>query len=118
MNRIRELREAHGMKQRDLANKLKCAVASVSRYELEQHQLDPPTIRTLCTLFDVTSDYLLCLSDTPEPFVTEADAQLLRAYHAAPENVRAAIDALLLPPVAAPGEEGRLIRFADYMKKK
>lgn len=101
MNRIRALRQQRGWRQEDLARALNLRDNSISRYELEQRQLDPTTIHALCDLFNVSADYLLGRTNTPQPSVTEEDAQLLRAYHAAPENVRSAIDALLLPPVVA-----------------
>lgn len=59
MNRIRELRQARGWYQTDLAEKLKTAPNTISRYETGQRQLDPETICTLCDLFGCTSDYLI-----------------------------------------------------------
>lgn len=101
MNRIKELRLSHKWRQVDLAERLRIAKTVVSRYENEQLDLSTETIRALCAVFDVTADYLLCISDTPAPVVTEEDARLLQAYHAAPDNVKAAINALLLTPETA-----------------
>ena len=79
-------------------------LVSVSRYELEQRQLDPETILKLCDIFGVTSDYLLCRSDTPNATLSQSDAALIAAYHAADENIRKAIDALLFPAVEPEGK--------------
>ena len=97
MNRIKELRQARGWRQQDLAEKMNVTKASISRYELEQHQLDPATICTICDLFDVSADYLLGRSSTPKPAITDADAEILAAYRAAPDHVRTAIGTLLEP---------------------
>lgn len=97
MNRIRELRQARGWYQTDLAEKLKTAPNTISRYETGQRQLDPETICTLCDLFGCTSDYLLGRSSTPKPAITDADAELLAAYRAAPDHVQTAIGTLLEP---------------------
>ena len=103
MNRIRELRLAKGWLQKDLAVRMNIGIVSVSRYELEQRQLDPETIIKLCDIFEVTADYLLCRSNIPNVTLSESDADLITAYHAADENIRKAIDALLFP-AEAPGD--------------
>ena len=95
MNRIRELRLAANMQQADLAQHLSVSKVTVSRYELEQRQLDPTTICTLCDLFGCTADYLLGRSDTQLPVITDADARLLAAYGAADPRDREFVDHLL-----------------------
>lgn len=97
MNRIRELRNARGLSQAKLGAALGCTSATVSKYELEQRDLDPKTINALCGIFDVTSDYLLCRSATPAPVVSDEDAALLAAYHAADDRARAVVDLTLEP---------------------
>ena len=104
MNRIKELRLAKGWLQKDLAARMNIGLVSVSRYELEQRQLDPETILKLCDIFGVTSDYSLCRSDTPNATLSQSDAALIAAYHAADENIRKAIDALLFPAVEPEGK--------------
>ena len=95
MNRIRELRENKKMNQADLALKMNCSIRTVSRYELEQHEIDSATINRLCDIFDCTADYLLCRSDNPSPLISAEDLQLLQAYHKAPENIQEAIGMML-----------------------
>ena len=97
MNRIRDLRDARRMKQAELAKLLNCTNTSVSRYELEQHDLPTEVICKLCDIFGVTADYLLGRSSNPAPAVSDEDAALLRAYHAAPPSIVAGIQALLQP---------------------
>ena len=97
MNRIKLLREEKGMKQSDLAVAMAVSRQTVSNYEIETRQLDPDTIRKLCDIFDCTSDYLLGLSSQRHAQISDADAAIVAAYHAAPESVRQGIDALLAP---------------------
>ena len=95
VNRIKQLRLEAGMEQKDLAQRLSCSQVSVSRYESGGRGLDVPTICTLCDIFGVTADYLLCRSDSRLPVVTESDAALLRAYHAASLRDRTLVDQIL-----------------------
>ena len=97
MNRIKDLRAENGMKQSDLADMMAVSRQAISNYELEINQLDPDTIRRLCQIFGVTSDYLLGMSSQRTAQISDADAALVDAYHAAPDSIRTAIDALLQP---------------------
>ena len=97
MNRIRDLRQARGWYQTDLAEKLKTAPNTISRYETGQRQLDPETICALCDIFGCTADYLLGRSASPDPAVSASDAELLRIYHALPLEIRRAVDGLMAP---------------------
>ena len=97
MNRIKELRVRNNLSQAQLGAVLGCAGQSVSRFEREDHQLDPALIGALCDHFGCTADYLLGRSESPLPVISDEDARLLESYHAAPDHVRAAIDTLLLP---------------------
>lgn len=97
MNRIRELRVAAGWRQQDLADKLKMAKTAVSKFELEQNDLSTEVIWKLCDVFGVTADYLLGRSSNPAPAISDEDAALLRAFHAAPPSVAAGILTLLQP---------------------
>ena len=97
MNRIKELRQAAGLSQEALGRVLGCHSATVSKYELEQRQLDPATISMLCDHFNVSADYLIGRSAAPCSAVTDADAQLLQTYHALPLEIRRAVDGLMAP---------------------
>ena len=97
MNRIKDLRQERGMKQSELAQLLSIGRASVSNYEIESRQLDPDMIRRLCAIFGVSADYLLCISDQRTAQITDEEAALVEAYHAAPESIQTGIDALLEP---------------------
>ena len=97
MNRLRELRIASGMTQKDLADKLRGVPTAISKYELEQLGMDSKIISKLCDIFGCTSDYLIGRSDVPYSAATDADAQLLQTYHALPLEIRRAVDGLMAP---------------------
>ena len=95
MNRIRDLRKEQNMTQDELAARLMRKPQAVSKYELEQLDLDTVTIRQLCAIFGCTSDYLLGISARRDPEISPKDAELLAAYHAAPANIREIVDTAL-----------------------
>ena len=97
MNRIKALRAENGMKQQDLADRLKLARTVVSKYELGQVDLNTDTIRRLCEIFHVSADYLLGFSSRRTPEISPEDGELLAAYHAATPEIRAIIDTALEP---------------------
>lgn len=102
MNKLKQLRTEKGWQQRQLASMLHVNANTVSRYETEQLSLDAKTINQLCDIFGCTADYLLCRSDSPTPAISDEDAALLRAYHAADEHTKALVR-LALEPFSASG---------------
>ena len=97
MNRIRDLRTSSGMSQAQLGAKIGCVGQTISQFENETRQLDPPTICALCDIFGCTADYLLGRSDAQLPAVTSEQAAVLRAYDRLPLEIRKAVDSLLAP---------------------
>lgn len=95
MNRIRELRQQRNWRQEDLAQKMNTKRQTVARYETEKLGIDANTICALCDIFGCTADYLLCRSDNPRPVISDGDAAVLRAYHAASLRDRGLIDQIL-----------------------
>lgn len=61
--RIRELRLEKGLRQSDIAKKLKVTPATVTRWENKAQEPDYLTLAQLAQFFEVTSDYLLGLED-------------------------------------------------------
>lgn len=62
--RLKESRVAAGLKLKDAAEKLNITVQSVLRYENGSREPSLETLITFCKLYDVSSDYLLGLSDS------------------------------------------------------
>lgn len=71
------------------------AKSVISRYENGRLGLDVDLINRFCDLFGCTADYLLCRSETPLPVISDADARILAAYHAASLRDRALVDQIL-----------------------
>ena len=85
------------MKQKDLSEALHLPKQTIHNYAACKRQPDFDTIDQLCDFFGVTADYLLGRSSNPAPAISDEDAALLRAFHAAPPSVVAGIQALLAP---------------------
>ena len=64
--RIRDMREDHDMKQRDVADYLSCSQQVYSNYELGQRDIPTHVLIGLAKLYDVSIDYLLGQTDNPK----------------------------------------------------
>lgn len=65
MNRIKQLREQNHTTQKDLARLLNMEVAGISKIETGRVPLKDRYIITLANYFNVSTDYLLCVSNNP-----------------------------------------------------
>lgn len=61
--RLSEIRKDHGHTQADLANLLHVSVYSISAYEQGKTWPTLGTLRNICRIYKVSSDYLLDLTD-------------------------------------------------------
>lgn len=69
-DRLKELRESKGLSAQELATELEIGVAQVFRYEAGKTAPASTAIIKFAKFFEVTSDYLLGLSDyTQKPLV-------------------------------------------------
>lgn len=62
-HRIKELRKEKGLKQKELAELLNKSPTAVASWEQGLSEPNVNDIRTLCKIFEITSDYLLGLED-------------------------------------------------------
>lgn len=63
--RIRDLREDHDLKQRQVAEYLNCSQQVYSNYELGQRDIPTDVLIRLSNLYNVSTDYLLGLTTNP-----------------------------------------------------
>lgn len=63
--RIRDLREDHDLKQRELAEFLNCSQRVYSNYEMGQRDIPTDVLIRLANFYDVSIDYLLGVTDNP-----------------------------------------------------
>lgn len=64
--RIRDLREDHDLKQKDMATILNCSQQVYSNYELGQRDIPTEILIRLAEYYRVSVDYLLGLTDRPQ----------------------------------------------------
>ena len=65
-SRLRDLREDHDMKQRELAAYLNCSQQVYSNYELGQRDIPTDVLIRLSALYHVSTDYILGLTNIPQ----------------------------------------------------
>lgn len=66
--RLREIREARQLSQRQLAEILNVKQNTYSQYETEKRQIPVAMLITLANYYNVSVDYLLCLTDIDEKY--------------------------------------------------
>ena len=66
--RIRALREDADLKQKELAAMLNLHQTTYSDYELGNLNIPIPVLKELALYFDTSVDYLLGLTNHPEPY--------------------------------------------------
>ena len=67
-SRLRDLREDHDLKQKDLADLLKVHQTTYSDYELGRVNVPIASLHTLADFYNVSIDYLLCRTNTKKPY--------------------------------------------------
>lgn len=84
-NRIKELRDYHGMSQQrlvDLINQL-CGTTynqrSLSRFERRENDIPSKVVMALALIFRCNIEYLLCMTDDEMPL--RLRPEYLEAYH-------------------------------------
>ncbi|MGG0757289.1 helix-turn-helix domain-containing protein [Brevibacillus laterosporus] len=71
--RIREQRKKLNLTMKELGRRINVAESTVSGYESETRKPDIEIIKKLSDLFEVSSDYLLGLTDDPSLFIKPKD---------------------------------------------
>lgn len=64
--RIRDLREDNDLTQKQVAQSLNCSQQVYSNYELGQRDIPTDILIKLSKFYDVSTDYILGLSDDPK----------------------------------------------------
>lgn len=91
--RIRQFREARGLTQVELANRLHISSGRLSNWEQGACRPNADILAKLCRALEVSPSELLDLP-TPEQNLTEHERQVITAYREKP-NLQNAIDILL-----------------------
>ncbi len=67
IDRITSLREDNDYKQKEIAEILGIKQSAYSKYEKRRTKIQVEDIIKLCKLYNVSADYILGFTDTPEP---------------------------------------------------
>ena len=124
--RLKSLRSSKGITQAELAKQLDVTQQAVGRWEKSITTPDYLTLSKIASYFNVTTDYLLGLSDQPhapqqEPpktsnssphqqqplqpdTLTPEEASLVQAYRNANDRDKSIVDTILKPEVRAQSE--------------
>ena len=76
MNRIREIRKEKGITAKQLAHKLGIAESTISQYENFKREPDNATLINIANIFEVSLDYLLCRTDTPDEIKKDQESEI------------------------------------------
>lgn len=109
MNRIKELRQANGWRQTDLAERLHMRQQTIGNYETGYRSLDVDTIHKLCDIFDVTSDYLLGRSEVRSFSLSQEESELLKGYRALSDSGKEYVRHTLALASLAHAEKNRAV---------
>lgn len=77
--RLAEMRKDHGDTQAGLAERLGVSLPTVRAWEQEKSSPSHETLVAICRLYDVSSDYLLGLTDVDPAYVQKKRLDLLTA---------------------------------------
>lgn len=94
--RIVALRQQHNFSQEKLADMLATGRSTIIRYETGQTFPNSEIIIKLCSIFSVSADYLLGLSDSSSLSPSPASST--------PSNEPTATDTCQIPPLSTPEE--------------
>ena len=102
LNRVKELRKEKGLTQQKLAQEVGISRSAIAMYETGECDPSSEMLKTLSIFFDVSTDYVLCLTDirkapTPEEVSAMPEAQELRRRYGEPITRRSAAGACVWP---------------------
>lgn len=81
-DRLRDLRKSRAYSRRELAEILQIGEANIQRYEATESDATSENVIKIAKHFNVSTDYLLGLSDTPASFANDLSLDELAALAA------------------------------------
>ena len=79
--RLKALRKEIGMTQIELGEKLNYGSTAIANYEAGRNQPSIPDLMKIASIFDVSMDYLLCVSDIRHPYEVSEETIALHKFH-------------------------------------
>lgn len=98
--RLVELRKSHGYKTRtEFAEKIDIPSTTLRNYEEDKREPGHTFIKQMSEFFNVSSDYLLCLTNEPQPLkphnLTTAEYGLVEKYRSLDAHGKKIVDMVL-----------------------
>ena len=78
---IRKFRKQKGYSQTELAKKLNYGYTAIANYEAGRNQPSIPDLMKIASIFDVSMDYLLCVSDIRHPYEVSEETVAMHKFH-------------------------------------
>lgn len=91
MNRIKSLRKAKKITQKQLGDVLGVAESTISMYESGNRQPDVDTMRKIADYFNVTIDYLIGGENISSSDKDELDKKIIKIFDSLSENDQAQV---------------------------
>jgi len=95
-NRLKQLRIEYGILQKDLAEQLQLSQQTISLYESNKRQPDYDTLRTIAGFFNVSTDYILGVTNIKETIHSIVDPSdeytvegILKTHSTTKEKIKA-----------------------------
>ena len=79
--RLKALRKEIGMTQIELGEKLNYGSTAIANYEAGRNQPSIPDLMKIASIFDVSMDYLLCVSDIRRPYEVSEETVAMHKFH-------------------------------------
>ena len=79
--RLKALRKEIGMTQIELGEKLNYGSTAIANYEAGRNQPSIPDLMKIASIFDVSMDYLLCVSDIRHPYAVSQETLALNKFY-------------------------------------
>ena len=78
--RLKALRKEIGMTQIELGEKLNYGSTAIANYEAGRNQPSIPDLMKIASIFDVSMDYLLCVSDIRHPYEVSEETVAMHKF--------------------------------------
>ena len=79
--RLKALRKEIGMTQIELGEKLNYGSTAIANYEAGRNQPSIPDLMKIASIFNVSMDYLLCVSDIRHPYEVSEETVAMHKFH-------------------------------------
>ena len=94
-SRLKDLRVARGLSQRELADKISVSCAAIGLYETGKRFPRRDQLEDIADYFNVSIDYLTGRDNVTERFLTTDELKVIDAYRSASDEIRNAVRAVL-----------------------